>query len=382
MIKVFWLCCLVFIGSCGNRNEKQQVTDVQEEESKTKQKPEAFNKEKREKIDLFFRVLNKKKQFNGNVLFYKDGRIFKKAYGTADFRTGEPLTLDHKFQLASVSKPFTAAAVLMLSKRGLLRLSDSIQVYFPDFPYKNITIELLLTHRSGLGNYMYITDDLWKNKELPLCNDNALDSLIRHRPDPYYRPDQTFNYCNTNYFLLAAVMEKVTGMTYESLMQKYVFNPLGMENTFVYSNMDYLSIPGIAPGHNAFGNVKPDFYLNGVTGDKGIYSTVEDLFLFDRALTEGKILNENFKELMFLPHSPFDRNHKSYAYGWRIKRLEDIDVIYHKGWWRGYRSYFLRIPEKDLAIIILNNTTAGSFLSVKELVGLALGDEERSKAGA
>lgn len=332
--------------------------------------PKRFSQDQIERFDIFFNTLPDNRSLNGNVLIYQEGKVFQNSYGFANITERDTLKGDEVFQLASVSKPITATLIMLLQEKGLLNIKDTVSYYFPDFPYENITLEMLLSHRSGLSNYMYITDAIWDDKGLAMCNENVLDSLITKAPDPYYPPDSRFNYCNTNYFLLAAIVEKVTDMNFEAAAEKYIFSPLGMNNTFVYSDMDYASIPNLAIGHNAFGQHKPDFYLNGVTGDKGVFSTTEDLLRFDLALKSEELISRESIKDMYEPRSKFDSKGLSYGLGWRINNNYDFEVIYHNGWWRGYRSYFLRVPEKDLTVIILTNTVRGSFLKPKDLMGL------------
>lgn len=361
---------LVFYGCRGNSGSDQKEENSTRQIAKTKIQKPAFSQEDSARFNSFFTQLPDGNKFNGNVLIYHEGKLFENSYGLADFKSGKKLKSHHVFQLASVSKPLTAALILMLQEKELLRITDSVQFYFPDFPYEGITLEMLLSHRSGLPNYMYITDDVWEDKEMPICNENILQTLFSDRPDKYYAPDSRFNYCNTNYFMLAAVVEKVTGIGFEAAAQKYLFQPAQMKNTFVYSNMNYLDLPDLAVGHSAFGKSKPDFYLNGVTGDKGVFSTAKDLYLFERALTHYELIRKNTIDDMHKPRSPFDRKGKSYALGWRVDNNFESQVVYHNGWWRGYRSYFIRIPEKDLVVIALSNTTRGSFIKVGDIMNL------------
>ena len=162
-------------------------------------------------VDSLFRHLHKKKGFNGTVLVTKyDQIIYRGAFGYADFKTKDTLSTQTVFQLASVSKQFTAVAVMMLKEQGKLNYDDSLQVYIPDFPYKGITIKQLLTHRSGLPNYTYFSDKLWPDRKVDLNNDDVLSMMAVHKPNIYYQPDRTFSYSNTGYALLASVVEKAT----------------------------------------------------------------------------------------------------------------------------------------------------------------------------
>lgn len=366
------LLLTVFLAGCKENIEKDKKSKG---EALSWSEPDyrAFSVPLAASFHHYFESLHNAGRFNGNVLILRDGQLFKESYGYSNYRTKEELSLNHKFQLASASKPFTATAVMQLVQRGKINLSDSIQKFFPNFPYHGVTVRRLLNHRSGLGNYMYITDSLWQNRQIPMCNENALDSFIKEEPAIYYPPNSRFDYCNTNYFLLSAIVEEVSGLSFESYMAKYIFDPLGMKNSLVYSNMDYMEMDSVAVGHNAYGTPKADFYLNGVVGDKGLFTTVEDMFRFERALTNGEILLPAYSDLMEIPNSKLNRKYKSYGLGWRIKYVKNgLKVVYHNGWWRGFRTYFIRVPSKDIVIIALTNSMRGSFLKTNELVGLVL----------
>ncbi|MGB0391961.1 MAG: serine hydrolase domain-containing protein, partial [Salibacteraceae bacterium] len=324
------------------------------------------------KIDRFFQIKKSAGVFNGNILFYKSGKLYKNSYGVNNYIEKTPLNDSSIFQLASGSKPITAIAVMQLVEQGKVSLNDSVSKHIPNFPYSGITIEMLLSHRSGLSNYMYITDSLWLNQDIPICNDNMLDSFIVKNPDPYYPVNYKFNYCNTNYFLLAAIVEKVTAMEFGSWVQINVFDKLEMRNTQIYSDMDMRSIPNLAIGSENRRWHIPDYYLNGITGDKGVYSCTDDMLKIHLALQDGSILDYATSQNMYEPRSKFNYKNGSYGLGWRIvkERKDYPRIIYHLGWWRGYRSYFIRIPEEDIAIIVLSNLARGKFMSKEELINL------------
>ena len=353
--------------SCSEKEPNQDVQVEIEQEAMV-----AFDSITTQRIEHFFNQKFKAKKFNGNVLFRKGNQVFQHSYGYADFRKRIALNDSSKFQLASVSKPLTAVATMMLVDQGKIKLSDSLQVYFPNLPYKNITVEALLCHRSGLSNYMYITDDLWEDKSVAICNDQLIDTLAKYVPDPYYKANKKYNYCNTNYYLLARIIEQVTQTEFESWMATHLFDPLRMNNTLVYSNMDYKHLENVAIGTNSYFKHKEDFYLNGIVGDKGVFSTPYDLMLLDKALNEGKIVSDSSLKKMYTPCSKLDSKGKSYGLGWRIRPQNDHTIIFHNGWWRGYRSYFIRIPEKDICIAVLTNTTSGGYLNQQELIQLIM----------
>lgn len=374
-MKKWWVILLglfLFTGSCNLKNEKKQKIDEAPPTKVSNYDFESFDSLTQTKINRFFKIKMEAGVFNGNVLFYKSGKRFKNSYGVSNYVEKTPLNDSSIFQLASGSKPITAIAVMQLIEQGKLSLTDTVAQIIDSFPYPGITIEMLLSHRSGLSNYMYITDSLWLNQEIAMCNDNLLDSFIIKNPAPYYPVNRKFNYSNTNYFLLAAIAEKVTAMEFGSLVQVNIFDKLKMNHSQVYSDMDMREIPNLAIGSENRRWHIPDYYLNGITGDKGVYSCTDDMLKLHLALQDGTILNYATSQDMYEPRSKFNYKNGSYGLGWRIvkKRENYPRIIYHLGWWRGYRSYFIRIPEEDIAIILLSNLARGKFMSKEELINL------------
>jgi CubicO group peptidase (beta-lactamase class C family) len=322
------------------------------------------------RIDSFFTARYQNNIFNGTVLFAEKGRIlYENSFGYSDLKAKSPLQLNSVFQLASVSKPLTACAILMLYEKGLLDLEDSLQKYFPDFPYQGITIRLLLTHRSGLPDYMYFAHYLWKDKSIPLTNQDVLDLMLFYKPARYYLPNRRYNYSNTNFCLLALLIEKVSGMSYARFMQQYIFQPLGMRDSYVLDYQDLKDkVPdNLAAGYHRTWRKAENSYLNGVVGDKGIYSTVEDLFRWDQALYYGELVSLSTLEKAFKPAHRDLRDNDNYGFGWRINLNDGNRIIYHSGWWNGYKTYFIRKVEEKKTIIVLTNTAMHGFMSVRKL---------------
>ncbi len=190
------------------------------------------------------------------------------------------------FQLASVSKTFTATATLWCIEHGELALDDTITKFFPQLPYKGITVEQLLCHRSGLPNYLYFCSGKC-DKGKYLNNQQVIDLMIKEKPAAYAKPDKKFEYCNTNYLLLASIIEKVTGERFPDFMRETFFEPLGMQHSFIYDVTDS-SQRKIAISYNSKWEIQHDDCFDGVVGDKGLYSTVHDMFLWDKAFYDGK----------------------------------------------------------------------------------------------
>jgi CubicO group peptidase (beta-lactamase class C family) len=332
----------------------------------------SIDKKKSVKIDSFFQAKYNKKQFNGTVLYAEKGRsIYKAAFGYANFKSKDTLTTSSSFQLGSVSKPLTAFAVLLLVDQGKLSLDDTIETFFPNFPYKKISIQMLLTHRSGLPNYLYFSDHLWPTPKSPISNIDVINLMVKHKPVKYFRPNRKFDYSNTNYCILAAIVEKVSGLTFESYMDKYIFKPLEMNHTRIFKKGKNVEIPNVVIGYNRYGRVADNTYLNGVAGDKGVYSTVDDLLKWDRALYLGELLSRSLIKKSFQPLNSNTKSRTTYGLGWRIIRDDNNNkIVYHSGWWKGFKSHYLRRLDSHKTIIVLMNSIKGNSISFRELKNL------------
>lgn len=324
---------------------------------------------KAEELDKKFLRLQKLTGFNGTVLYAEKGRlIFKKAYGFNNVRRRrDSLTTNDAFQLASVSKMFTAMAIMILKNDGKLDYNEDIRIYLPDFPYDGVTPRLLMTHRAGLPRYMSLAHDKWKNKKEPMNNDDVLSLFAEHPPDKYFSPDKGFHYCNTNYAILASIVEKVSGQNFEDFVEQRIFKPLGMDDSFVYNmrgdTIVTLYVEEGVPGYYRKGwrwREMTDDYLNAVMGDKNIYTSVEDLYKYDRALDNFTILPKEIIEESFKPGSPkYWKRKDNYGYGWRIKGNMD-STVYHFGWWKGFRTFYIRDMKHQKTLIVLTNKDKGT----------------------
>ncbi len=314
-----------------------------------------------------FENLHNRHAFSGAVLYAEKGRmVYKEAFGYADIREKKNIETSSSFQIASVSKMFTAMAALMLLEDSLVDLDTDIRAYLPEFPYEGITIRLLMNHRSGLSRYMTLAHEQWKNKTIPLTNDEMLKLFVEHKPTVYFQPDRGFHYCNTNYAILANIIERVSGSTFDKFIKDNIFTPLDMKHSFVYNmngekEVTAYILQGI-PGYR-YSGWRPirqrNEYLNGVMGDKGIYTSVEDMFKFDQALYNGMLLNDSTLKLAFEPGSPKSRRRRdNYGFGWRI-RGDRENTAYHYGWWKGFRAFYIRDMKQQKTIIVLSNRAKG-----------------------
>lgn len=308
------------------------------------------------KLDTMFTRLNKAGAFNGSILVAKSGAIlYQKTIGYCNKERSCMLNDSSMFQLASVSKVITATAVLMLHERELLDVNKTFTDYFPDFPYAGITIKQMLSHRSGLPNYIYALNSEIYQPNYKMTNSDMYSYLKVKNPKAYLKPDKSFNYCNTNYALLALLVEKVSGKPFSQFLKEELFSPLGMKHTATIREID-LNSENVTKAYDL--KWKPvDFDASDyVLGDKSIYSTTYDLFLFSEALYQNKIIKPETQELAYTAYSK-EKKLSNYGYGWRIKDFNDPvkKEVYHNGWWHGYRSSFHRRLSDTLTVVILSN---------------------------
>ncbi|MCX6198271.1 MAG: serine hydrolase [Bacteroidetes bacterium] len=308
-----------------------------------------------QKLDTFFTNRSLQNGFSGSVLISKNGNcVYNKCFGYCDYRSKNLMSDTNSFQLASVSKTFTATAVLWCAEHDMLSLDDELQKFFPQFPYAQVRIKDLLSHRSGLPNYLYFCSRKC-NKGEYLNNEQVLAIMQTEKPAPYALPNRKFEYCNTNYLLLALVVEKVSGKKFSAFMRETFFEPLEMEHTFIYNHEDSLSRK-IAVSYNSKWEIQQDDCFDGVVGDKGVYSTVSDIFKWDKAFYDGKLLSQQMMKQAYAPRSFEHPGKRNYGYGWRLLQQPDGNyLVYHNGWWHGNNTVFYRYIQDTTAVIILSN---------------------------
>lgn len=307
------------------------------------------------RIDTLFQKLYNANAFNGNVLIAKGKDIiYQKSFGFSIKENKLTLNDSSLFQLASVSKVITGIATLILHEQGKLNLETKVCDILADFPYKTVTVKHLLSHRSGLPNYTYFCNEYLKNETGLTSNQRVLDIMIEHKPKAYLNPGLRFNYSNTNYALLALIIEKISKKSFSSFLNEELFTPLGMKHSYTALNIDSTK-EHITQGYTmSYGKVANDRY-DGVVGDKGIYTTSYDLFLLSTALYQHTLLSPETQALAYTPHSP-EKKISNYGFGWRMKNIDDIEKeVFHNGWWHGYRTSFHRRLKDSVTIIVLSN---------------------------
>ncbi|HEY8388928.1 MAG TPA: serine hydrolase domain-containing protein [Parasegetibacter sp.] len=321
------------------------------------------------RLHSYFDSLLISKGFSGSILVAKNGQVLYEKYaGTRHFKQNDSITSSDAFHLASVSKTFTGMAILKLWEEGRLGLDDSLEAFFPEFPYKGVTVKTLLNHRSGLPNYTHYLDQMGWDKRIRATNEDVLQSLYTMKPPRQYPPDRAFNYCNTNYALLALIIERVSGLSYANFLKSKFFEPLGMNDTYVFSLEDSARA---MPSYEWNGRSYAIDFLDLVYGDKNVYSTVQDLLKWDQALYGEKLFKQATLEAAFTPYSFEKPGIKNYGFGWRMFAYPTGQkIIYHNGWWHGNNTVMTRLIEDSATIIILGNRRTNAIYKVKPLFGL------------
>lgn len=341
-------------------------------------------------LDSLFDFLEQHKMFNGNVaVSIGQEAPYIRCVGYADLKRKEALVPGSAFELASVSKQFTAMGILKLVEKGKLSLEDDVRSLLPDLPYQGITIRMLLNHTSGLPDYMELFAAHWDTTKIA-TNDDIVPMLKQYKPTPSFQPGESWEYSNTGYALLACIIKKVSGEPYADYMKKEVFEPLHMKHTFIYSRR----LAPRAIDHYAFGYVKDDagqymlpdeipsynpvYFLDGIQGDGTVNTTAADMLLWDQVVMKQQFLDSGLWKQALTPVTPKNGEESSYGFGWMIgKSAKNGKVLYHSGGWPGYTTYNLIYPDKKIAVVFLSNMEAnmGTFEeTITALKHIALGD--------
>lgn len=320
---------------------------------------------------LWYDTVLSPKGFNGGMIVAKDGNIvFEKYHGTAHLPGRDTINENTAMHIASISKTFTAMAVLKLQQEGKLNIDDEFSKYFPAFNYPGVTLRTLLSHRSGLPNYNYFMEKLGWDKTRFVTNEDVLNALITRKTEleDVNPAGMHFSYCNTNYALLALLIEKVSASTYAVYLSRTFFIPLQMQHTYVFALADTLKA---VPSYNWRGTAEAFTFLDQVYGDKNIYSTPRDLLTWDRALGSNFIFTPETLEQAYAPYSNEKPGKHNYGLGWRMTIFPDGNkIIYHNGWWHGSNAAFIRLAKEKATIILIGNKYNRSVYHAKVLTSI------------
>lgn len=329
------------------------------------------------KLDALFKPQYKADDPGATVIVVKDGKtVFRKAYGAADVAAKTPLTPGTVLRLGSITKQFTAVAILMLAEEGKLALNDPITRFFPDYPTqgKVITIEHLLTHTSGIVSYTGKS-----NYVATMAKDLTVAQMIDgFRNDPLeFEPGTRFKYNNSGYFLLGAIIERVAGTSYASFLEGRIFTPLGMKDT-AYEGVERSNAPravGYTAQEKGFAPAQP-LSMSQPYAAGALVSTVDDLAKWDAAIASGKLLKPVSWKMAFTSYKLSPEKSTGYGYGWGVGTLQGTPVVDHGGGINGFRTYALRLPEQKVFVAVLSNADSGNAnpeVLAKKAAALAIG---------
>jgi CubicO group peptidase (beta-lactamase class C family) len=309
------------------------------------------------KIDAVMSEVYKPGEPGAAIIVQKDGKtIFRKGYGMADLELGVAVEPDMVFRLGSITKQFTAVSILMLAEQGKLALQDEITKFLPDYPTqgRKITVEHLLTHTSGIQSYTDLPEwlPLWR-KDFTV---KELIDLFKDKPMKF-EPGQRWVYNNSGYILLGAIIEKVSGQTYEEFVDSRIFKPLGMKHTYYGSTERVIPrrIPGYQAGKNGFLNA-PYLSMTQPYAAGSLLSTVDDLAVWSDAVFSGKLVRKEWLDRAFAPYKLKNGESTGYGYGWCIANFGGHRSIEHGGGINGFTSYEITLPEDRIFAAILTNS--------------------------
>jgi len=334
----------------------------------------------REKLDSLF---NAQKDFSGVVLIAEIGKpIYQKAFGYREFEIKIPLQTTDIFELASVSKQFTAMIIMMLKEKGLLNYDDSVSKYL-QIPYKGMTIRNLLTHTSGLPDYQEIMDKYW-DKSKVAGNPDCIEYLNKYSRPKHFEPGEKYEYSNTGYMLLASIAEKASGKDFIEMCRKWIFRKLKMKSTDIRTLEEKKATKNFAIGHiyveernkwvraDSFPSSNYTIWLGNRKGPGRISSTAADLLKWDKALYTDKLIRQSTLRDAFTPMKLNNGSFSNYGFGWELRNDPSFGkIVQHNGDNPGYKTQIIRYIDKKKTIILLNNNAYSNFNTLlKELEAL------------
>ena len=380
---LYLLLPLAVITSCKKESASEEKTVIEIKDSELpkhvlpKMKPMGketpltadYIKEKQLQIDSFVRKNWPNNSMNGGMLVAKNGQIIYEKYeGYSNLRDKTPITDTTSIHIASVSKVLTATALLKLVNAKRIDLDQKVTDFLPEFPYPEVTVRMLLSHRSGMRSYAYFTDrdkSVW-DRHNTLTNQDILTIMGTKNIKLEQKTGTRFAYCNTNYAMLALIIEKVTKLPYRDAMAQIIFKPLGMTHTFVldFDNDKH----NVAPSYKANRVEIGIDYLDKIYGDKNIYSTPRDLLKFDRARNSPSFLEPALLAQVYTGYSNERKGTKNYGLGIRMINWDNGKNFYfHNGWWHGFTSSYITLKDENVTIIALSNKFSRSTYAVRKL---------------
>jgi CubicO group peptidase (beta-lactamase class C family) len=307
-------------------------------------------------IDAIFRDYNQVNVPAASVIVIREGKVlYRHAYGLADLEAHTTATPKTNYRLASCTKQFTAMCIMMLAERHKLSLDDRLTRFFPDYPAygKDITVRQILTHTSGLKAY----EELMSKDQTAQLHDIDVLNLLKQQTATYFPPGMEYRYSNTGYAHLALIVEKASGMSFAAFLKKNIFGPLKMHDTVAFEE-GKSTVRNRAYGYTKKGEAferTDQSPTSAVLGDGGIYSSVDDLYLWDQALYTTKLVSDDMQRQAWTPTITASGKQSNYGFGWELGEWHGMKTVRHGGATIGFRTAILRIPEKKFTVIVLCN---------------------------
>ncbi len=327
--------------------------------------------------ESFVNAMRSKGNSTGNILVYQDGEVsFQSANGLRSINPIDSLDLDSKFRLASVSKQFTGMAIMKLKEAGKLDYDQRVNTILPEFPYDDITVRHLLHHTSGLTDYMRLVDENlpedFDKANVMLGNDEVMVMFFEMKPELDFQPGERWEYSNSGYMFLASIVEKISGQHFSEFLKSNVFEPLNMKDTSVFK---YQKDESAAMSNRVFGYGKAlnqvDFeprdyhFLNGVRGDGGIYSTLDDLYKWNMALANYTIIPKSYLDEAWTSGKTNNGENTGYGFGWFLDyNPGEPKVVNHSGGWVGFVTFLYNAVDSKDGFIILTNDSGEQFETI------------------
>ena len=306
--------------------------------------------------------------FSGVFLVAKNGEVLYENYSGYAYKEKDiKIDSNTPIHVASVSKVLTATATLRLIDQKKLTLDQTVQSILPTFPNNVTTVKMLLNHRSGLRNYAYIVEEKgnW-DKKIPLTNQDVLSILAKANNIQETLPGKRFQYCNTNYVLLALIIEKITHQNFEDALKELILTPLQMDNTFVFK--DLTKQDSVSQSYK--GNYKRLAweYLDQTYGDKNLFTTAQDLLKFDKATYSNAFLSQDIRTQMFSGYSYERKGTKNYGLGLRMLEFDNgKKYLFHTGWWHGNTAMYVTLRDEKITLIAISNKFSKKPYEIKRL---------------
>jgi CubicO group peptidase (beta-lactamase class C family) len=370
---------VVFMYACSSASKKNMPTTALSAEGKPialieLPKPSSINQD--EAKDITQGITQYVNQFlvpsgyeGGLLVAWKGNILYEKYIGNGMYNNGTTIALQDTsaIHIASTSKTFTAHLILMLYQQGKLKLTDTLQQFFPELPYAGVSIFNLLTHRSGLPKYDYFLDEKNAKPTHMVSNADVIAFMVEKKPPVYLAPNKGFQYNNTNYLLLASIAEKIMGKPFPTIMQEEIFIPLAMKHSYVASAVDTSkNIMSL----NKNGTLYKYTALDGTYGDKNIYTTANDMLRWHIYLQHKNRLRKSLLDSCYIGYSNEKPGMRNYGLGFRMFNLDNKkQIVFHNGYWHGNNSSFTRLLNEDVVIISTGNKYCRQSYGVMSFTG-------------